>query len=206
VVATTAAEALQSASSIPHPDLVLVDVVLPDLSGIEVVRRLRSFSAVPIVLVTSRREVADKVVALDAGADDYVSKPFEPAELLARVRAQLRRQQESPASSRATVLTVGPLAIDTAAHRVTVAGTPVHVSPREFAILQLLAETAGQVIGRRELFARVWGRDFFGDEGAVDVYMRRLRAKIEPEPSRPRYLHTVRGTGFRLADESSVHS
>jgi DNA-binding response OmpR family regulator len=203
VIASTAAEALKTANASPAPDLVLVDMVLPDLSGTEVVRRVRAASNVPIILVTSRRQVTDRVIGLDAGADDYIPKPFEPAELLARVRAHLRRTQIVAPTGRSGTFHVGPMSLDIGKHRVTMNSRVVDLSPREFAILRLLAEAVGDVVGRRELFSRVWGADFFGDEGALDVYIRRLRSKLESDPSHPRYIQTVRGTGFRLADESA---
>jgi two-component system response regulator RegX3 len=201
VIARTAAEALARANGSPPPDLVLVDVVLPDLSGTEVVRRVRAASKVPIILVTSKRQVTDRVIGLDAGADDFVPKPFEPAELLARVRAQLRRNQNATSDARARVFHIGPISLDAGTHRVLINGRVVELSPREFSILRLLAEAVGNVVARRELFSRVWGADFFGDEGALDVYIRRLRAKLESDPSHPQYIQTVRGTGFRLADD-----
>ncbi|MCA1647667.1 MAG: response regulator transcription factor [Chloroflexi bacterium] len=201
VVARTGSEATANANASPQPDLVLVDVVLPDLSGTELVRRLRAASNVPIILVTSKRQVTDKVVGLDAGADDFIPKPFEPAELLARVRAQLRRTHSVSSPTHAAVFHVGPMSLDAGTHRVTMDGRVVELSAREFAILRQLAEAVGNVVGRRELFTRVWGADFFGDEGALDVYIRRLRSKLEVDPSHPRYIQTVRGTGFRLADD-----
>jgi two-component system response regulator RegX3 len=201
VVARTGSEALATANKSPQPDLVLVDLVLPDLSGTELVRRVRAASNVPIILVTSKRHVTDKVVGLDAGADDFVPKPFEPAELLARVRAQLRRTHSVSNPAHAAVFHVGPMSLDAGTHRVTLDGRVVQLSAREFAILRQLAEAVGNVVGRRDLFTRVWGADFFGDEGALDVYIRRLRSKLEADPSHPRYIQTVRGTGFRLADD-----
>jgi len=192
---------LASANASPQPDLVLVDVVLPDLSGTELVRRVRAASNVPIILVTSKRQVTDRVVGLDAGADDFVPKPFEPAELLARVRAQLRRTHSRSSQTRSAVFHVGPISLDAGTHRVTIADRVVQLSAREFAILRQLAEAVGNVVGRRDLFTRVWGPDFFGDEGALDVYIRRLRSKLESDPSHPRFIQTVRGTGFRLADD-----
>jgi DNA-binding response OmpR family regulator len=201
VVAHTGSEALANANSSPQPDLVLVDVVLPDLSGTELVRRVRAASNVPIILVTSKRQVTDRVVGLDAGADDFIPKPFEPAELLARVRAQLRRTQSLSSQTRSAVFQIGPISLDAGTHRVTMNDRVVQLSAREFAILRQLAEAVGNVVGRRDLFTRVWGPDFFGDEGALDVYIRRLRSKLESDPSHPRYIQTVRGTGFRLADD-----
>jgi len=201
VVARTGSEALANANASPLPDLVLVDVVLPDLSGTELVRRVRAASNVPIILVTSKRQVTDRVVGLDAGADDFVPKPFEPAELLARVRAQLRRTHSSPNQTRSAVFHIGPLSLDAGTHRVTMHDRVVQLSAREYAILRQLAEAVGNVVARRDLFTRVWGPDFFGDEGALDVYIRRLRSKLESDPSHPRYIQTVRGFGFRLADD-----
>jgi DNA-binding response OmpR family regulator len=200
-IARTGVDGLAIAQALPPPDLVLVDIGLPDLSGTEVVRRLRAVSNVPIIVVTAKRQLTDKVVGLDAGADDFVAKPFEAEEVLARVRAQLRRQRYASQANETRLLEVGPLVINTATHRVTLEGQIVHLSPREFAVLRVLAEGTGRVVTRRELLTRVWGSDFYGDEGALDVYVRRLRTKIEANSSRPRYLHTVRGTGFRLADE-----
>jgi DNA-binding response OmpR family regulator len=201
VIARTGSEALTNANASPQPDLVLVDMVLPDLSGTELVRRVRAASNVPIILVTSKRQVTDRVVGLDAGADDFVPKPFEPAELLARVRAQLRRTHSLSNQSHSAVFHIGPISLDAGTHRVMMDDRVVQLSAREFAILRQLAEAVGNVVGRRDLFSRVWGPDFFGDEGALDVYIRRLRSKLESDPSHPRYIQTVRGTGFRLADD-----
>ncbi len=207
-VATTGTDGLAMARAVPAPDVVLVDVGLPELSGVEVTRRLRAGSRVPIILLTARRQEMDKVIGLDAGADDYVTKPFGTQELLARVRAQLRRheQDQQPGDARAGVYEVGELRIDTGVHRVTLHGQQVDLSAREFGIVRVLAEAAGRVVQRQQLFASVWGPGFFGDERALDVYMRELRKKIEPEPSRPVYLHTVRGVGFRLAYEPDTAS
>jgi two-component system response regulator RegX3 len=187
---------------VPQPELILVDMQLPDLNGAEIVRRLRVTSSVPIILVTARRRLTDRVVGLDAGADDFVAKPFEPLELLARVRAQLRRGRMTLSPPSEPVIRVGHLAIDRATHQLTVGGQSVGLSPREFAMLNALAEASGRVVTRAELLARIWGANFFGDEGALDVYMRRLRTKIEVDSAQPRYLHTVRGVGFRLAEET----
>src|SRR6266576_1237158 len=174
-VASTGAEALAVARTQPAPDTVLLDVALPDLSGVEVARRLRAGSNVPIIMLTARRNEIDKITGLDAGADDYLTKPFSHGELLARIRR----------------LTRGDRVID--------------VSAREFDILRLLAEAAERVVERQQLFASVWGPSFFGDERALDVYIRMIRKKVEPDPSRPIYLHTVRGVGYRLAEERSLN-
>jgi two-component system response regulator RegX3 len=203
-LAATGAEGLAAARGQPPPDTVLLDVALPDLSGVEVARRLRAGSSVPIIMLTARRSESDKITGLDAGADDYVSKPFSPGELLARIRAQIRRGgQLSGTAGEAThgVYTVGGLHIDTGMRRLTRDGRVIELSAREFDILKLLAEAVGRVVERQQLFASVWGPGFYGDERALDVYIRMIRKKIEPDPGRPRYLHTLRGVGYRLAEE-----
>jgi DNA-binding response OmpR family regulator len=202
-LAATGAQALAIARSSPAPDTVLLDVALPDLSGIEVARRLRAGSNVPIIMLTARRNEIDKITGLDAGADDYVTKPFNHGELLARIRAQMRRGPQGTTASESThgVYTIGALRIDTGMRRLTRDDRVIDVSAREFDILRLLAEAAERVVERRQLFASVWGPSFYGDERALDVYVRMIRKKIEPDPSRPIYLHTVRGVGYRLAEE-----
>jgi DNA-binding response OmpR family regulator len=201
-LASTGAEALAMARTQPGPDTVLLDVALPDLSGVEVARRLRATSNVPIIMLTARRNEIDKITGLDAGADDYVTKPFSHGELLARIRAQIRRGPSLPSPEMANaVYTVGQLRLDTGMRRVSRAERVIDVSAREFEILRHLAEAGGRVVERQHLFASVWGPTFFGDERALDVYIRMIRKKIEPDPSRPIYLHTVRGVGYRLAEE-----
>ncbi len=204
-LASTGAEALAVARSQPAPDTVLLDVALPDLSGVEVARRLRAGSNVPIIMLTARRNEIDKITGLDAGADDYLTKPFSHGELLARIRAQIRRSPTGTGPSDAShgVFLVGALRVDTGMRRLTRDGRVIEVSAREFDILRLLAEAAGRVVERQQLFASVWGPSFYGDERALDVYVRMIRKKIEPDPSRPMYLHTVRGVGYRLAEERS---
>jgi DNA-binding response OmpR family regulator len=202
-LASTGAEALLLARGQPPPDTVLLDVALPDLSGIEVARRIRAGSNVPIIMLTARRNEIDKITGLDAGADDYVTKPFSHGELLARIRAQIRRGLASGVAGDLAhgVYTIGELRIDTGMRRVTRGDRVIDVSAREFDILRLLAEAAGRVVERQQLFSTVWGASFFGDERALDVYVRMIRKKIEPDPGRPVYLHTVRGVGYRLAEE-----
>jgi DNA-binding response OmpR family regulator len=202
-LASTGAEALLLARGQPPPDTVLLDVALPDLSGIEVARRIRAGSNVPIIMLTARRNEIDKITGLDAGADDYVTKPFSHGELLARIRAQIRRGLASGVAGDLAhgVYTIGELRIDTGMRRVTRGDRVIDVSAREFDILRLLAEAAGRVVERQQLFSTVWGASFFGDERALDVYVRMIRKKIEPDPARPVYLHTVRGVGYRLAEE-----
>ena len=202
-LASTGAEALAMMRNQPPPDTVLLDVALPDLSGVEVARRLRAGSNVPIIMVTARRNEIDKITGLDAGADDYITKPFHPGELLARIRAQMRRGPQGSVSSEQAhgVYTIGALRIDTGMRRLTRDDRVIDVSAREFDIIRLLAEAAERVVERHQLFASVWGPSFYGDERALDVYVRMIRKKIEPDPSRPIYLHTVRGVGYRLAEE-----
>ncbi|HEX3246548.1 MAG TPA: response regulator transcription factor [Chloroflexota bacterium] len=197
-VAGTAAEALRLMGRW-SPDLVLLDVGLPDLSGVEVCRRLRSDWPGPIIMLTARRQDADKVIGLDSGADDYVTKPFVSTELLARVRAALRRAQQSGrGGSPLGTIDLVDLQIDRDARAVTVRDAPIYLSAREFDLLLLLAERPGHVVTRRFLIDTIWGPDFYGDERALDVYIHALRKKIEPDPERPQYLQTVRGVGYRL--------
>ena len=206
-LASTGAEALVAARSQPAPDTVLLDVALPDLSGVEVARRLRAGSNVPIIMLTARRNEIDKITGLDAGADDYVTKPFSHGELLARIRAQIRRGSGNGGGDVVHgVYTVGRLRIDTGMRKLTRDERVIEVSAREFDILRLLAQAAGRVVERQQLFANVWGPSFFGDERALDVYIRMIRKKIEPDPSTPIYLHTVRGVGYRLAEEAEKSS
>ncbi len=204
VVAATGAEAIESARSCT-PDLVLLDVGLPDLNGVEVCRRLRAFWHGPVIVLTARRQEADKVIGLDAGADDYVTKPFSSSELLARIRAGLRRAQHIGSGPAALgEIIVGDLHINRDSRTVTMEGQPVHLSARELDLLILLAERVGMALPRRYLFDSIWGPHFFGDERALDVYIRALRKKIEPDPDRPVYILTVRGVGYRLACPAAV--
>jgi DNA-binding response OmpR family regulator len=204
-VASSGAEALAMVGRDAAPDAILLDLGLPDLSGVEVARRLRAGSRVPIIMLTARRHESDKITALDAGADDYVTKPFSSGELLARIRAHVRRGRATPVAQGQVpehlVFEIGDLCLDVGQRRLTRDGRLVQLSAREFDILQVLAAAAGRVVSRRHLFTTVWGPDFYGDERALDVYMRLIRRKIEPDPSRPIYLHTVRGVGYRLAEE-----
>jgi DNA-binding response OmpR family regulator len=206
-VAETGADGLARSRGRSAPDVIVLDVALPDLNGVEVARRLRAGLGVPIIMLTARRQEIDKVMGLDAGADDYVTKPFSPNELLARVRAQLRRGARGVTTAPAHGdYRIGDVYVDVGTRRVTRGGQAIALSAREFDIVRVLAEAAGQVVERRDLFAAVWGQDFYGEERALDVYMRMLRKKIEPDPTRPIYLHTVRGVGFRLSEEPASGS
>lgn len=192
--AATAAEAVAAATGEP-PDLVLLDVMLPDMDGFEVVRRLRERrAAVPVLFLTARDRQSDKVTGLALGADDYVTKPFDLAELIERIRAILRRTQ----GRQADVLTVGTLALDADGHLVTLAGRPVRVSATEFRLLRYLMENAGRVVSKAQILDRVWNYDFGGDAGIVDTYISYLRRKVDTEE--PKLIHTVHGVGYVLRE------
>jgi two-component system response regulator RegX3 len=178
-------------------DLVLLDLMLPGLSGTEVCRELRSRSAVPVIMLTARDSEVDKVVGLELGADDYVTKPFSHRELVARIRAVLRRRGPV-GDEEATALEAGPVRMDVDRHLVTVEGTPISLPLKEFDLLELLLRNAGRVLTRAQLIDRVWGSDYVGDTKTLDVHVKRLRAKIEPDPARPQHLLTVRGLGYKL--------
>jgi two-component system response regulator RegX3 len=178
-------------------DLVLLDLMLPGLSGTEVCRELRSRSAVPVIMLTARDSEVDKVVGLELGADDYVTKPFSHRELVARIRAVLRRQVPVGEETEAT-LEAGPVRMDVDRHLVTVSGAPVQLPLKEFDLLELLMRNAGRVLTRAQLIDRVWGSDYVGDTKTLDVHVKRLRAKIEPDPGAPKHLLTVRGLGYKL--------
>src|SRR3712207_5860633 len=178
-------------------DIVLLDLMLPGLPGTEVCRQLRSRSSVPIIMLTAKDAEVDKVVGLELGADDYVTKPYSARELVARIRAVLRRRGdvEAPADS---ALEVGPVRMDVERHVVSVDGAPVALPLKEFDLLELLLRNAGRVLTRVQLIDRVWGSDYVGDTKTLDVHVKRLRAKIEPDPANPKYLVTVRGLGYKL--------
>jgi two-component system, OmpR family, response regulator RegX3 len=178
-------------------DLVLLDLMLPGLSGTEVCRELRSRSKVPIIMVTARDTEVDKVVGLELGADDYVTKPFSSRELIARVRAVLRRGTETDDLITATV-EAGPVRMDVERHVVSVDGHQVALPLKEFDLLELLLRNAGRVLTRGQLIDRVWGSDYVGDTKTLDVHVKRLRAKIEPDPGAPKHLVTVRGLGYKF--------
>jgi two-component system, OmpR family, response regulator RegX3 len=178
-------------------DIVLLDLMLPGLSGTEVCRALRQRSAVPVIMLTARDSEVDKVVGLELGADDYVTKPFSSRELVARVRAVLRRGGE-PEELLPAALEAGPVRMDVDRHVVTVAGEPVQLPLKEFELLEMLLRNAGRVLTRGQLIDRVWGADYVGDTKTLDVHVKRLRAKIEPDPGNPQHLVTVRGLGYKL--------
>jgi two-component system, OmpR family, response regulator RegX3 len=178
---------------------VLLDLMLPGLSGTEVCRTLRARSSVPVIMLTARDSEIDKVVGLELGADDYVTKPFSSRELVARIRAVLRRRGgETAEESTVAALEAGPVRMDVDRHVVTVDGGTVPMPLKEFDLLELLLRNAGRVLTRGQLIDRVWGSDYVGDTKTLDVHVKRLRAKIEPDPSNPRHLVTVRGLGYKF--------
>ena len=179
-------------------DLVLLDIMLPALSGMEVLRRLRRESDLPVIMLTARDTVGDKVAGLDSGADDYITKPFAIEELLARIRAALRKGRTA-VQNHSALLTAGVLTMDTERHTVTVGETPVELTRREFDLLHYLLENKEKVVTRESLLDHVWGYDYVGETNAVDVYIRFLRAKLE-EPFGIKLIHTVRGVGYVLRE------
>ena len=178
-------------------DLVLLDLMLPGLSGTEVCRRLRARSTVPVIMLTARDSEIDKVVGLELGADDYVTKPFSARELVARIRAVLRRGTD-PDDATPSTLAAGPVRLDVERHVVTVRGEEVRLPLKEFELLELLLRNAGRVLTRGQLIDRVWGSDYVGDTKTLDVHVKRLRAKIESAPGEPQHLVTVRGLGYKF--------
>jgi len=182
-----------------EPDLILLDVGLPGMDGLEALRHIQKDMDVPVIFVTARRRELDEILGLELGADEYITKPFNPDILLARVKAVLRRsgrQSDSPASN--AVLEVGDLVIDPAAHTVVVAGKSIELTAREFALLHALAQEAGRVLSIDDLLARVWGAEFFGEPQVVYVHVRWLREKIEEDPQKPKRIINVRGVGYKL--------
>jgi len=178
-------------------DLVLLDLMLPGLSGTEVCRALRARSTVPVIMLTAKDSEVDKVVGLELGADDYVTKPYSTRELVARIRAVLRRHGEPDELVPATV-EAGPVRMDVDRHVVSVAGAQIAMPLKEFELLELLLRNAGRVLTRGQLIDRVWGSDYVGDTKTLDVHVKRLRAKVEPDPGLPRHIVTVRGLGYKF--------
>ncbi|MEV4562225.1 response regulator transcription factor [Nonomuraea sp. NPDC049419] len=196
-VAATGPEALDTFDR-NGADLVLLDLMLPGLPGTEVCRSLRQRSKVPVIMLTAKDSEIDKVVGLELGADDYVTKPFSSRELVARIRAVLRRQGDVTEELESAVLAVGPVRMDVDRHVVAVRGEPVQLPLKEFELLEVLLRNAGRVLTRGQLIDRVWGADYVGDTKTLDVHVKRLRAKIESDPSNPRCILTVRGLGYKF--------
>ena len=196
-VARDGAEALALFDAV-QPDLVLLDVMLPRVSGLDVCREIRSRSKVPIIMVSAKTTEIDTVVGLEVGADDYVPKPFRLRELVARMRAALRRAPPSEEPSDGAVLEVGDVRLDPARHEVFVRGEAVALPLKEFELLELLLDNAGRVLTRETLIDRVWGHDYVGDTKTLDVHIKRLRAKVERDPSSPTRITTIRGLGYKF--------
>jgi response regulator consisting of a cheY-like receiver domain and a winged-helix DNA-binding domain len=179
-------------------DLVLLDVMLPGMSGMEVCRKLREVSSVPIIMLTAKDSELDKVLGLELGADDYVTKPYSARELIARIRAVLRRRSAESDSATESVLQGGPVRMDIDRHVVTVNGEEISMPLKEFELLEILLRNVGRVMTRGQLIERVWGADYVGDTKTLDVHIKRLRSKIEPDSSAPQYVVTVRGLGYKF--------
>ncbi len=177
-------------------DIVLLDLMLPGLPGTEVCRQIRQTSAVPVIMVSAKDDEVDKVVGLELGADDYVTKPYSPRELVARIRAVLRRGAEPDLAPQ--TLEAGPVRMDVERHVVTVDGVDTRLPLKEFELLEMFLRNPGRVLTRGQLIDRVWGSDYVGDTKTLDVHVKRLRAKLEPDPSEPKFLVTVRGLGYKL--------
>ncbi|WP_353951278.1 response regulator transcription factor [Knoellia sp. S7-12] len=178
-------------------DLVLLDLMLPGLSGVDVCRALRQRSNVPVIMLTAKDSEIDKVVGLELGADDYVTKPYSSRELLARIKAVLRRLSE-PEELLPTTLEAGPVRMDVERHVVTVGGSATQLPLKEFELLEMLLRNTGRVLTRMQLIDRVWGSDYVGDTKTLDVHVKRLRAKVEPDPAAPKHIVTVRGLGYKF--------
>jgi two-component system response regulator RegX3 len=182
-------------------DLILLDLMLPGLSGTEVCRQIRQRSKVPIIMLTAKDSEVDKVVGLELGADDYVTKPYSTRELVARIRAVLRRQgDDSTDAATDGILAAGPVRMDVERHLVTVNNEAIQLPLKEFELLEFLIRNSGRVLTRSQLIDRVWGSDYFGDTKTLDVHIKRLRAKIEVDPAEPVYIQTVRGLGYKFEE------
>lgn len=198
--AETATEGLRSLTGEP-PDAVILDLGLPDRDGLDVLQQVREWSKVPVIVLSARGRESDKVAALDAGADDYLTKPFSVGELLARIRVALRRSVSSATGDPAPVFQVGELRVDQVRRQVHLGDEEIHLTPTEYRLLVVLCRNAGRVVTHRQLLKEVWGPDSVYENQYLRVYMGQLRRKIEKEPTRPRYLKTETGVGYRLVDE-----
>ena len=197
VTAKTGKEALEKFDN-AGADLILLDLMIPEVSGTEVCRQIRSKSQVPIIMLTAKDTEVDKVVGLELGADDYVVKPYSKAELVARIKAVLRRGASTNAAAGGTLLTAGPVEIDVESHKVKVLGNYISFPLKEFELLEFLVRNSGRVLTRTQLIDRIWGSDYFGDTKTLDVHIKRLRAKIEKDPANPVYILTIRGLGYKF--------
>ena len=180
------------------PDLILLDLMLPEISGTEVCRQIRLKSQVPIIMLTAKDTEVDKVVGLELGADDYVVKPYSKAELVARIKAVLRRKGSDSTNEQSGSITAGPVVIDVERHQVSINDQLISLPLKEFELLEFLVRNSGRVLTRTQLIDRVWGSDYFGDTKTLDVHVKRLRAKIEKDPANPVYIQTIRGLGYKF--------
>ncbi|MDA0217605.1 MAG: response regulator transcription factor [Actinobacteria bacterium] len=196
-IATTGRQALEIFERESF-DLILLDLMIPEISGIEVCRAMRAKSQVPIIMLTAKDSEVDKVVGLELGADDYVTKPYSKNELVARIRAVLRRGQGEVPGEDSGVLAVSNIRMDVERHQVFVDGRPISLPLKEFELLEFLMRNAGRVLTRLQIIDRVWGSDYFGDTKTLDVHIKRLRAKIEVDPANPVLIQTVRGLGYKI--------
>lgn len=197
VEASNATDGLRIAAS-EQPDLIVLDLGLPDLDGLEVIKRLRAWTTIPVIVVSARGKEREKVVALDSGADDYLTKPFGVGELLARVRVAIRRVATVSDGTGDSVFTVNALRVDMAAHQVSVDGKMIHLTPNEFRLLTVLVKQAGKVVTHKQLLHEVWGPDATNESHYLRVYMNQLRQKLEADPLQPKYLLTEVGVGYRM--------
>ena len=189
-----------SVVEIEKPDLILLDIMLPSLDGIEVCREIRRRSNVPILMLTAKGQEIDKVLGLEIGADDYITKPFSIHEVIARIRAHLRRANAAIHHEHPPVLSGGDVRLDVGSQSVTKRGAAIDLAPKEFGVLQVLLENKGRVVTRQALLDRVWGFDFYGDQQTVNVHIRWLREKIEDDPNDPKWIHTIRSRGYVFRD------
>ncbi len=199
VETVTAQEGITAAEQ--RPNLILLDLGLPDLDGLDVIRRIRPWTSAPIIVLSARQDEEDKVTALDAGADDYLTKPFGVAELLSRIRVALRHAARAAQDNGEPIFTLGDLHIDFSRRRVTVADEEIHLTPIEYKLLTIFVQHAGQVLTHRQLLQEVWGPAYATETNYLRVYVKQLRNKLEPDPASPRYLLTEPGIGYRLAPE-----
>jgi two-component system response regulator RegX3 len=197
-IAENGREALEKFDS-DGADLILLDLMIPEVSGIEVCRAIRATSQVPIIMLTAKDAEIDKVVGLELGADDYVTKPYSSRELIARIKAVLRRGiSDAELNGDLEVISVGAIRLDTARHQASINGNPIALPLKEFELLEFLMRNSGRVLTRSQLIDRVWGGDYFGDTKTLDVHIKRLRAKIEADPANPVLIQTIRGLGYKL--------
>lgn len=183
-----------------NPDIIILDIMLPDIDGYEVCKRIREFSHCPILFLSAKNEEFDKILGLAVGGDDYVTKPFSPKEIVYRIKAQLRREKYNRKNTRNFSISIGELMIDTDGYIIQKNGKNIGLTAREFSILQCLAENLGRVISREHLYEMVWGEDSFGCDNTIMVHIRHLREKIEDNPTKPQYIITMKGLGYKLVN------